>query len=193
MDTRSTAVYVKHVSRNTPNSTSLEVLLRRIAHMGTSAWPVVFCNGVPRSCRVDGGCISSTNFPSSYPNDDECNLQAPPLDPQHPLAMEVVSFSTEQGYDFLTVNGVLYSGNVGPQSIVPEGTISWRADARRESRLAVMRHAKALTCLFQGQQCHKHGLEHLLDRGRPTRLARIDQVVRNARAAARGSETDGGV
>ena len=135
MGTRSTPAHVKQVSRNAQNSTSLEVLSCRIAQ--TSAWPVVFCNGVPRSCRVDGGCISSTNFPSSYPNDDECNFQAPPLDPQHPLAMEVVSFSTEQGYDFLTVNGVLYSGNVGPQSIVPEDTISWRADARREVSCSV--------------------------------------------------------
>ena len=85
-----------------------------------------------RSCRVDGACISSTNFPGNYPDNDECDFQAPPLDLQHPLAIEVVSFSTQSGHDFLQVDGELYSGEVGPERILPEGTISWRADARHE-------------------------------------------------------------
>ena len=51
-------------------------------------------------------------------------------------ALDVLSFSTEDWYDILTVNGIEYSGAQGPLSgLVPIGTIEWRADARQEIRL----------------------------------------------------------
>ncbi|CAE7405136.1 UVR8 [Symbiodinium sp. CCMP2592] len=79
------------------------------------------------TCRVDGVCVSSSNFPEPYPDFDRCEIEAPPVDPQRLLLMDVVEFSTEDGYDYLMVNGVPYSGNVGPHEQVP-GNISWHAD-----------------------------------------------------------------
>jgi len=37
-------------------------------------------------------------------------------------------FETEHEYDVLTVNGVNYSGRLGPEGIAPWGTMSWSAD-----------------------------------------------------------------
>ena len=52
---------------------------------------------------------------------------------------KVLSFSTEQGYDRLTVNGIQYDGSAGPHGIISHGTIHWSADARHElSRISVV-------------------------------------------------------
>ena len=46
--------------------------------------------------------------------------------------LDVVEFSTEAGFDYLSVAGVWYSGYVGPDGELPRGTIEWRADAQHE-------------------------------------------------------------
>ena len=46
---------------------------------------------------------------------------------------EVMSFSTEEDFDELVVNGVYYSGSAGPDGVVPQGTIRWRAAAQQKT------------------------------------------------------------
>ena len=81
---------------------------------------------------VDGQCISSSNFPEPYPEWDYCEFEAPPLDPQRLLVMDVAAFSTQQDYDFLGVNGIWYTGNMGPPQEVPRGPLYWFDDAHPE-------------------------------------------------------------
>ncbi|CAE7202543.1 unnamed protein product [Symbiodinium natans] len=81
------------------------------------------------SCAVDGACVSSPNYPGQYPDGEGCIIQVAPLDPERPLAIDVVDFSTEWSWDLLTVNGVDYSGTNGPEGVLPTGNITWNADA----------------------------------------------------------------
>ena len=85
---------------------------------------------VMRSCVVENECVASTNFPDNYPNSDRCVVQAVHLDPQHPPVIHVEAFDIESGWDFLTVNGIEYSGVTGPSAVVPQGNITWSADAQ---------------------------------------------------------------
>jgi hypothetical protein len=45
-------------------------------------------------------------------------------------AITVEAFSTESGYDKLTVNGMAYSGSAGPQGVTPTPSvnITWLSD-----------------------------------------------------------------
>merc|ERR1719150_1658644 len=74
-------------------------------------------------CPMDGNCIQSSNHPSNYGNNEACTVS---LSGNIPLATE--AFSTESGYDFLTVGGVRYSGSSGPPSGDYTGTIAWSSD-----------------------------------------------------------------
>jgi len=71
----------------------------------------------------DGDCISSKNHPSSYGNNEECTVTL-----AGDIALSVEAFSTESGYDFLTMGGSTYSGSSGPASGTYSGTISWASD-----------------------------------------------------------------
>ena len=66
-----------------------------------------------------------------YPNNHDCIFEGPPIDPQRLLVMEVAFFSTDYS-DALWVNGVRYSGNVGPHGEVQQGIVRWSADAPLE-------------------------------------------------------------
>merc|ERR1719350_2160337 len=55
-------------------------------------------------CTTTGNCIQSKNHPSSYGNSEDCTISA------WDVALTVDAFSTESGYDFLTMGGVQYSG-----------------------------------------------------------------------------------
>merc|ERR1712151_521650 len=73
-------------------------------------------------CTQVGNCIQSNNHPGSYGNNEECTIDA------NNVAFTVDAFSTESGYDFLTVGGSQYSGSSGPASGSYSGAISWSSD-----------------------------------------------------------------
>jgi len=73
-------------------------------------------------CTQVGNCIQSNNHPGSYGNNEECTIDA------NNVAFTVDAFSTESGYDFLTVGGSQYSGTSGPASGSYSGAISWSSD-----------------------------------------------------------------
>ena len=81
---------------------------------------------------MSGQCVHSHNYPGSYANHENCTLQ-----PVHGQPLRVQAFDTEEGYDFLTINGVGYSGSGGtdehgnniPEDIVPDREITWSSDA----------------------------------------------------------------
>jgi len=77
------------------------------------------------SCVAEGGCFFSMNYPSDYGVDEYCEYTAGSNG-----TLLVTSFNTEQEYDFLHVNGVLYDGRVGPECVeVFEGNvIIWASD-----------------------------------------------------------------
>merc|ERR1719145_361526 len=69
-------------------------------------------------CTKTGNCIQSNNHPSDYGNNEACSISAYEVD------LTVDAFSTESGYDILTVGGTAYSGTSGPASGMFSGTIS---------------------------------------------------------------------
>ena len=80
---------------------------------------------LPRSCTAHAdGCISSANYPQNYPSHDECGIR---VAPNILKDIRVVAFSTEGQYDKMIVDGDPYSGNRGPERVVPHGTIIWSA------------------------------------------------------------------
>jgi len=76
-----------------------------------------------RGCEVDGLCITSKNYPSSYGNREQCTVEL-----SGSVSLRTAAFSTEARYDILTVGGVAYSGTSGPPSGSYSGTISWASD-----------------------------------------------------------------
>ena len=81
-------------------------------------------------CVVSGQCVHSAHYPSDYGDYERCTLQ-----PARGQPLQVEAFNTEQGYDYLTINGVEYSGsgtdyqgNSIPLSIVPDREITWSSD-----------------------------------------------------------------
>jgi len=73
-------------------------------------------------CTKIGDCIQSNNHPGSYGDNEACTIDA------NTVSFTVDAFSTESGYDFLTVGGVQYSGTSGPASGSYNGVISWSSD-----------------------------------------------------------------
>jgi len=73
-------------------------------------------------CTKVGNCIQSSNHPGNYGNNQACTIDA------NNVAFTVDAFSTESGYDFLTVGGSTYSGSSGPADGAYAGPISWSSD-----------------------------------------------------------------
>merc|ERR1712176_488890 len=74
-------------------------------------------------CTQVGDCIQSKNHPSNYGNNEACQIDA------SEVAITVDAFSTESGYDFLTMSdGQSYSGSSGPPSGTYSGTFFWSSD-----------------------------------------------------------------
>merc|ERR1711920_146868 len=61
-------------------------------------------------CTKVGNCIQSNNHPSEYGDNEACTIDA------NQVAFTVEAFNTEEGYDFLRVGGIAYSGSNGPTS-----------------------------------------------------------------------------
>eukprot|EP00729_Bicosta_minor_P027485 gene27485-3519_t len=80
-------------------------------------------------CTMQGqGCVSSYNYPNNYGSNQVCTITAPLLS-----KIEVISFTTESGYDWLTVNGDKYEGTSGPTNVVlTSAQITWRSDGNTE-------------------------------------------------------------
>merc|ERR1719454_718764 len=74
-------------------------------------------------CTMSGACVSSSNYPGNYGNNQACSVQ---LWGDIPLRTE--AFNTESGYDYLTVGGTPYSGSSGPPSGSYTGAMTWSSD-----------------------------------------------------------------
>lgn len=71
---------------------------------------------------MSGDCVSSSNHPSDYGNNQECTISL------HEVALTVDTFSTERSYDILSVGGTGHSGTSGPSSGTYSGVIPWSSD-----------------------------------------------------------------
>merc|ERR1712232_241723 len=88
------------------------------------------------NCNLDASaeCVTSPNYPQVYANNDACEIGVNSSQwPSHGL--RVHSFATESDYDFLTVNGVRYSGrSPALTGIAPTQSIYWTSDNSVERR-----------------------------------------------------------
>ena len=81
---------------------------------------IPFVSVISGSCVVTSDCVFSPGFPLDYGNNELCILEH---NGTEPTLLSVQSFSTEQGYDILTIekkNGesTAYSGNLGPDGVL---------------------------------------------------------------------------
>jgi len=77
-------------------------------------------------CTKDSSdCILSPNYPKTYGNNEKCVIGVNVDKISHVTAD---TFSTEWGYDTLRINGITYSGTMGPVSVKPLGPIVWSSD-----------------------------------------------------------------
>jgi hypothetical protein len=78
-------------------------------------------------CLVSSGAGGeSCLYDRNYGNDERCTAKVT----LNEIQIDTVQFDTEQGYDFLSINGKQYSGITGPNQVsVPDNTvISWTSD-----------------------------------------------------------------
>ena len=70
-------------------------------------------------------CVTSPNYPSNYNNNEACSIRA-----NFAAALEVTAFSTESGYDELTIGSSTYGGISGPAGVIVDTNtpISWSSD-----------------------------------------------------------------
>jgi len=73
-------------------------------------------------CSMSGNCVSSSNHPSDYGNNEECTISL------YEVALTFDAFNTERNYDILTVGGTGFSGTDGPSAGTYSGVISWSSD-----------------------------------------------------------------
>merc|ERR1740130_737804 len=66
-------------------------------------------------CEIVDGCIQSKNFPGNYGGMAECHVLVGDR-----TVLDVQAFSLDVRGDILTVNGVEYTGTVGPDLVVGE-------------------------------------------------------------------------
>ena len=90
---------------------------------------------------MNGDCISSNSDPSSFvvnrtaANDyswvlgDYGNGQTCTIHLTGSLDLSIEPFDTEASYDTLTIDGQVYSGDIGPPSAIYSGDIVWRSDS----------------------------------------------------------------
>lgn len=93
---------------------------------GTDAQPYWSIVSGGSYCEVtsNGDCI--TDGIGSYGNNEACTMRA-----EVEMTITATEFDTEQGYDFITVEGTLYSGSQGPMNLqVTAGTnVTWNSNA----------------------------------------------------------------
>lgn len=82
-------------------------------------------------CSIDDNhCLRSPNYPEKYGKGQTCTITIP--NPSSAVPIVVKSFETESRWDKLVVNKAVYSGNDGPEGVVPQGSISWSSDSSVE-------------------------------------------------------------
>jgi len=99
----------------------------------TTTDPFALLHLISGQCVTDGLCVSSPNFPNNYGDNERCELSVTSGN-SAPFAIE--SFNTENGFDFLIIDGVRHSGdssgnraaNTVPFDVVPTNSISWQSD-----------------------------------------------------------------
>ena len=78
-------------------------------------------------CSVSGSCVMSPNYPDDYNRNDDCLIAA-----NANGVLDVKAFDLDLGYDFLTVNGVEYTGTLGPEGVAVQAgqnTMKFTSDA----------------------------------------------------------------
>ena len=91
-----------------------------------NVFPVMCSTRIAGMCMFtnDGNCVASMNYPARYGSSEVCYISGVPQ-----LPLVVNAFRTEQNHDYLTVNRVMFSGDHGPDGIVPvDGMIGWFSD-----------------------------------------------------------------
>ena len=84
-------------------------------------------------CTVDAdGCIMSPNFPDDY-DQHGCTIS---MDVNNSKYLSVSTFVTEVGYDYLEINGRVYSGTYTSADLLdpPQGLIKWAPDQNGEKQ-----------------------------------------------------------
>jgi len=114
----------------------------------------------PNAYGANGSCVIEVQGSNEWPDDDghEFLIQDVMAPPDHvglggdlmllnrfrrrvhkdstatTLLLEVQHFATERGYDNLVVNGLPYSGVIGPHGVKASGTIHWSSDGSVHGR-----------------------------------------------------------
>ena len=77
-------------------------------------------------CSMDEfDCIMSPGFPEPYPSKESCLIAVNVTDA---VPIRVENFSTEPSFDFLSFDCQAFSGDIGPDGIVPDASIHWASD-----------------------------------------------------------------
>jgi len=103
---------------------------------------------------TEDGCITSPR----YDRGKNYNKRGCLIRVKEDLAVLVsaVDFKTERSYDWLIVNGVGYSGNVGPDSVTPQDPIVWKPDdsvVKRGWKLCPDTSCTPITSRWKSNQC----------------------------------------
>ena len=69
-----------------------------------------------RQCTATGECVQSPNYPDDYGRFERCVITV-----ERDGVLDVEAFDLEDGYDFLTLNGMVYTGTSGPGVAVEAG------------------------------------------------------------------------
>ena len=85
------------------------------------AGPITSTGGCP--ITDDGQCVTTPNFPRNYGDSETCSITV-----AQGKTVSATDFETERHWDKLTINGVVYSGTDGPQSVQPTRAITWSSD-----------------------------------------------------------------
>eukprot|EP00438_Fugacium_kawagutii_P003771 Skav207395 [mRNA] locus=scaffold2421:96854:101985:+ [translate_table: standard] len=89
---------------------------------GDKMWLVV-----SGECTIDSSnCLLSPGFPEPYEDGQQCKVA---INPSGALPLAVMNFSTELGFDKLYVDCKSFSGDTGPDGVVPTSAIFWTSDA----------------------------------------------------------------
>jgi hypothetical protein len=75
--------------------------------------------------------VQSANYPQKYGANQECTIE---IDEARAAPIVVEHFRTQWKSDYLTVNGVQYSGRSGPHGVIPTGSIMWSSDSGNQKK-----------------------------------------------------------
>ena len=83
-----------------------------------------------RRCSAIGGCFYSPNYPSDYNAFSACEYET-----QGNGTLNVITFNTEENYDYLLLNDKKYNGREGPEcvDVIDKEIIKFSADIYTES------------------------------------------------------------